>query len=46
MDDLIEFVLVFPFYLQSSRGFFDLRGESVLVVRFEEGDVEGFVYGH
>jgi len=46
VDDLVEFVFVFSYYLNSRRGFFDLRGKSVVLVRFEKGDVECVVYGH
>jgi len=46
VDDFVEFVLVFSFYLNRRRGFLDLRRESVVLVRFEEGDVECVVYGH
>jgi len=46
VDDFVEFVFVFSFYLNRRRRFFDLRGESVVLVRFEEGDVECVVYGH
>jgi len=46
VDDFFEFVFVFSFYLTRRRGFFDLRGGSVILVRFEEGDVECVVYGN
>ena len=46
VDDFVEFVFVFFFYLNRRRGFVDLRGESVVLVRFKEGDVECVVYGH
>jgi len=46
VDDLVEFVFVFSFYLDRRRGLFDLCGESVVLVRFEEEDLERLVYGH
>jgi len=46
VDDFVEFVFVFSFYLNRRRGSFDLRGKLVVLVRFEEGDVECVVYGH
>jgi len=46
VDDFVEFLFVFSFYLNRRRGSFDLRGESVPLVRFEGGDVECVVYGH
>jgi len=46
VDDFVEFLFVFSFYLNRRRVFFDLRGELIVWVRFEEGDVEGVVYGH
>jgi len=46
VHDFVEFVFVFSFYLNRRRGFFDLSGESVFLVRFEEGDMECVVYGH
>jgi len=46
VDDLVEFVFVFSFYLNRRRGFFDQRGASVFLVRFELGDMECVVYGH
>jgi len=46
VDDFVEFVFVFSFYLNRRRGFFHLRGEWVVLVGFEERDVEGVVYGH
>ena len=46
VDDFVEFVFVFYFYLNRRRGFFDLRGESMVLVGFEGRDVEGVVYGH
>ena len=46
VDDFVKFVFVFSFYINRSRGFFDLRGESVVLVWFQEGDMECVVYGH
>jgi len=46
VDDFVEFVFVFSFYLNRRRGFFDLCGELVVLVGFEEGDVKCVVYGH
>jgi len=46
VDDFVEFVFVFSFYLNRRREFFVLCGQSVVLVGFEEGDVECFVYGH
>ena len=46
VDDLVEFVFVFSFYLSRRRGFFDLIVESVVLVGFEEGDMECVVCGH
>ena len=46
VDDFVAFLFVFSLYLHRRRGFFDLGGESVVLVRFEEGDVEYVVYGH
>jgi len=45
VDDFIAFVFLFSFYLNRRRGFFDLRGESVVLVRLEEEDVGFVVYG-
>jgi len=45
VDDFVEFVFIFSVYLNRMTGFFDLRGELFVLVRFEEGDVEGVVYG-
>ena len=36
VNDFVEFVFVFTFYLKRRRGFLDLRGELVVFVRFEE----------
>ena len=44
VNDFVEFVFLFSFYLHSWRGFVDLCRESVFLVRFEEGDVECVVY--
>jgi len=46
VDDFVEFVFVFSFYLNKKSGVFDLREELVVLVKFEEGDVECVVYGH
>jgi len=46
VDDFVEFVFVFSFYLNMRSRFFDLRGESFVLIRFVEGDVECVVYGH
>ena len=46
VDNFVEFVFVFYFYLNRRRRFFYLRGEAVVLARFEEGDVKGVVYGH
>ena len=46
VNDFVEFVFVFSLYLNRRTGFFDLLGESFVLVRFEEGDVEGVVYGY
>ena len=43
---MVEFLFVFSFYLNRRRGFFDLRGESVVLVRVKEEDVECVLYGH
>jgi len=45
VDDFIEFVFVFSLDRNRRRGSFDLRAESVALVRFKEVDVEGLVYG-
>jgi len=42
----VEFVFIFSFDVNRRRGFFDLGGELVVLVRFEVGDVECVVYGH
>jgi len=44
--DFVEFVFVFSYYLVRRRGLFDLRGQLFFLVRFEEGDVKGVVYGY
>ena len=36
VDNFVEFVFVFSFYLNRRRWFFDLRGKLVIFVRFEE----------
>jgi len=46
VDDFVQFVFVFSFYRNRRRGFFDLRGEWVVLVRFKERDVECVVYRH
>jgi len=35
VDDFVEFVFVFSFYLNRRRGLLDLTGESGVLVRFE-----------
>jgi len=46
IDDFVEFVIVFSFYLNKRRGFRNLGGELVFLLRFEVGDEECVVYGH
>ena len=46
VNDFVEFVFVFSFYRNRRRGFCFLRGKSIVLVGFEEGDVEGIVYSH
>jgi len=46
VDDYVEFVFVFSFYLNRRSEFFDFRGESIVLVWFEDGDVKCVVYGH
>ena len=46
VNDFVDFVSVFSFYLYRRRRFLDLRGELVVFVRFEERDVECIVYFH
>ena len=46
VNNFVEFVFVFSFYLNRRRGFLYLRGELVVFVRFEERDVECVVYSH
>ena len=46
VDDFVEFVFVFSFYLNRRRGFLYLRGESVVLVRFKKRYVDGVVYLH
>ena len=46
VDAFVEFVFVFSFYLNRRRGFVYLSGESVLLVRFDKGDVECVVDSH
>ena len=46
VNDLVEFVFVFSFILDRRRGIFDLWGESVVLVRFKERDVECVVYAY
>ena len=46
VDNLVELVFVFPFYLNRRRGFLDLGRESVVLVRFEKRYVNGVVYLH
>ena len=36
VDDFVEFVFVFSFYLNRRRGFLNLRGECVVFVGFEK----------
>jgi len=36
VDDFVELVFVFSLHLNRRRGIFDLRGESVVLIRFEE----------
>ena len=44
VDDLVEFVFVFSFYLNRRRWSLDLRGESVVLVRCEMRYVDNVVY--
>ena len=46
VDNLLEFEFVFSLYLDRSRGFLDLRRESVVLIRFEMRYVDGVVYLH
>ena len=46
VDDFVEFVFVFSFYLNRRRGFWCLRGELVVLVRFKKRYVDGIVYLH
>ena len=46
VTDFVEFVFVFSFSLNGRREFFNMRGESVVLVRFVEGDMECVVYGY
>ena len=46
VNDIVELVYVFSYYLNRRREFFYLRGESLVLARFEEGDVAGVLYGH
>ena len=46
VDDFVEFEFVFSFYLNRRRGFLYLRGELVLLLRFDERSVAGIVYLH
>ena len=45
VNDFVEFEFVFSFYLNRRWEFFDLRWESVVLVRFQEGDGEVVVDG-
>ena len=46
VNDFLEFLFVLSFYAKRRGEFFDLRRESVVLVRFEEADMEGVVDGH
>ena len=46
VNDFVKFVFVFSCSLNRKREFFDLGGESAVLVRFDERDVECVVYGH
>jgi len=46
VDNFVPFIFVLSFYRNRKRWLFDLRGESVVLVRFEQGNVEGVVNGH
>jgi len=46
VNDFVKFVFVFSSYLKRRWRFFDLCGESIVLVRFENGDLEGVVPGH
>ena len=46
VDNFVEFVFVLSFYLNRRRGFFDSLGESVVLVKFEERDVECVMYSY
>jgi len=46
VDDFVEFVFLLSLCLKRRMWFFDLRGESVVLVRFEKGDLECVVSGH
>ena len=41
VDDFVEFVFVFSFYLNRRRGFLYLQGELVVLVRFKNRYVDG-----
>ena len=45
-DDFVKFVFVFSFYLNRRRGFLNLGGEFVVLLGFEERNVECVVYSH
>jgi len=44
VDDFVALVFVFDIYLIRRTSFFDQRGKLVVLVRFEDGDVEGVLY--
>ena len=44
--DFVEFEFFFSFYLNKRRGFLNLLGESVVLVRFKKRYVDGVVYLH
>ena len=46
IDDFVEFVFVFSFYLDRRRGFLYLRGELIVLIRIKKRYVDGVVYLH
>ena len=44
VDDVTSFGFVFSFHLNRRRRFLYLRGESVVLIRFEKREVDGVVY--
>ena len=46
VDDFVDFVFVFSVSLNRRGRFLDLRGEVVVLVRFQERDVKCVVYGN